>query len=136
MKNARFLHPVALAVVALSGCASRSGPPTGPLDIGGSLVQLSRKPLPANGEVVLVLLQGDATTRVVEQRRFPLDGTASTVPFALSVERAQLDAPPPYTLRSSIVADGKTVWVGDPVAIDTRGTRANAGPVPLTRGPL
>lgn len=126
---------LAAAAVALTACASTSGPPTGPLAVSGSLVQLNRKPLPANGEVVLVLQQGDDKTRVVEERRFALESTASTVPFALSVERAQLDGPTPFTLRSSIVADGKTVWVGDPVAIDTRGTRANAGPVPLTPAP-
>jgi hypothetical protein len=122
-----------VAVAALAGCASTSGPPTGPLAISGSLVQLNRTPMPANGEVVLVLQQGDDKARVVEERRFALESTASTVPFALSVERAQLDGSAPFRLRSSIVADGKTVWVGDPVDIDTRGTRANAGPVPLTQ---
>jgi hypothetical protein len=83
--------------------------------------------------VVLVLQQGDDKTRVVDERRFALDRGTWTVPFDLKVERAQLEAPPPYLLRSTIVVDKQPVWVGDPVLIDVRGTRANAGPVPLTR---
>jgi hypothetical protein len=132
--TAKPLFPV-LLVSALAGCASSPGAPQGPLEVRGSLVQLNRTALPANGEVVLVLQQGVDAPRTVDERRFALGSSAWTVPFELSVERAQLDAPPPYTLRSTIVADGKTVWVGDPVAIDTRLARANAGPVPLTPGP-
>jgi uncharacterized lipoprotein YbaY len=120
-------------VLIAAGCASPSGAPQGPLAISGSLVQLNRTALPANAEVVLMLQQGMDAPRTVDERRFALGDTAPTVPFHLTVERARLEASPPFTLRSTIVADGKPIWVGDPVAIDTRGSRANAGPVPLTR---
>lgn len=109
-----LLLSLALALLAL---------PAFPRDIAGELTYRARIALPEEAEIALELR---SPAGIVAETRLPTDGRQVPLPFTLSTEDAG-----DLTLRAAIFAQGRPVWLSDPVAVPAGEESVDLGPVTL-----
>jgi putative lipoprotein len=110
----RYLLISTLLFTAACQSENRSG---GQLHIQGNLNYLQRIALPQDAVAIVRLLDislVDAPSKVLAEQRIELNGKQVPVPFALAVERAQLDARMRYSVSARIEdGAGNLLWITD-----------------------
>src|SRR3546814_9938829 len=105
-----------LSALTLSACASTA--PTGQtIAVTGSVIYRERIALPPTAQIEVKLDDvslADAPSRTLASQRFAAGGKQVPFPFALTVDRAELDPQHSYAVSARITdADGKLMFITD-----------------------
>jgi hypothetical protein len=122
-------------LLAVAPWVQATTPPASPAQqVRGTVVLPAEADRPADGQLV-VELRETGSDRVWAEQRLPLDRSATEQPFVLVWRREPLPFKPELHVRAALLAQGRVLWLSEPLKLGPPARTMEVGPLTLLRAP-